>query len=253
MGTMSSLRKTSLGFSLIELLVVISVLSALMGILLPSLASARSYAKTATCGSNLRQWGLASREYSHEFNNFIPGRGQGQQPMDGVSSLSNIYNSLYWYNTLPPMVGQPTYAAMFDADNVARPGKGSKFWICPEAVDDYPSNKVFFAYGQNMDLSPTANVRPDRLPEIGPEFSMVLMGDSASRYCSIWPTEAALPKAYNPVTRHQNKVNLLFIDGHVAPYAQGTAPITLNPMTSQNAGDEVRWKTPKNTWGGPTL
>ena len=53
-------------FSLIELLVVISVISLLMAILLPVLATARSQACSAVCKSNLRQLFLANTGYTIE-------------------------------------------------------------------------------------------------------------------------------------------------------------------------------------------
>jgi prepilin-type N-terminal cleavage/methylation domain-containing protein len=46
------------GFTLVELLVVISIISLLVGLLLPSLAGARSAAQSAACLSNQRQMAL---------------------------------------------------------------------------------------------------------------------------------------------------------------------------------------------------
>jgi len=54
------------GFSLVELLVVISVISLIMAILLPVLATARSQACGAMCQSNLRQLFLANMGYTLE-------------------------------------------------------------------------------------------------------------------------------------------------------------------------------------------
>lgn len=54
------------GFSLVELLVAVSVISLLMAILVPVLATARSQAYGAICQSNLRQLFLAGTGYSIE-------------------------------------------------------------------------------------------------------------------------------------------------------------------------------------------
>ena len=58
--------KKEKAFSLVELLVVISVISLLMAILLPVLATARSQAYGAVCQSNLRQLFLANTGYTLE-------------------------------------------------------------------------------------------------------------------------------------------------------------------------------------------
>lgn len=53
-------------FTLIELLIVISVISLLMAILMPALAAARSRGRTLACKSNLRQLLLAGIGYATE-------------------------------------------------------------------------------------------------------------------------------------------------------------------------------------------
>lgn len=54
------------GFSLVELLVVISVIGLLMAVFLPALTSARSSARGMVCKSNLRQLCLANAGYAVE-------------------------------------------------------------------------------------------------------------------------------------------------------------------------------------------
>ncbi|OXU15309.1 type II secretion system protein [Sedimentisphaera salicampi] len=60
------------GFTLIELLVVISVIALLISIIMPALSEARKMAQKTTCGSNLRQWGIALSSYSNDFDYKIP-------------------------------------------------------------------------------------------------------------------------------------------------------------------------------------
>lgn len=59
-------------FTLIELLVVIAIIAILLGLLLPSLAAARSLSHRAVCLSNQRQIGIAMVVYADMFKEWIP-------------------------------------------------------------------------------------------------------------------------------------------------------------------------------------
>ena len=59
------------GFTLVELLVVISIIAILIALLLPALAQARATAQTVACASNLRQLSVGVVEYSVANNNAV--------------------------------------------------------------------------------------------------------------------------------------------------------------------------------------
>jgi prepilin-type N-terminal cleavage/methylation domain-containing protein len=60
------------GFTLIELLVVVAIIALLISILVPALSAARARAKASVCMSNLRQVGLALRNYADDHAGQIP-------------------------------------------------------------------------------------------------------------------------------------------------------------------------------------
>jgi prepilin-type N-terminal cleavage/methylation domain-containing protein/prepilin-type processing-associated H-X9-DG protein len=65
-------RTSGRGFSLVELLVVIGIISVLMGILLPTVGSVRAHANQTKCASQLRQLGLALAVYANGHGGRLP-------------------------------------------------------------------------------------------------------------------------------------------------------------------------------------
>src|ERR1051325_4449549 len=60
------------GFTLIEMLTVVTVISVLAALLLPAFAGAKEKAQSATCMNNLRQIGYATYLYAEDNNEYLP-------------------------------------------------------------------------------------------------------------------------------------------------------------------------------------
>ena len=89
-------------FTLLELLVVMSIISLLMSILLPSLRKVRETGKRAVCLSNLRQFNIAWTSYALENNDKICAADtlwNGIQPWDGNTVIGGY--SHFWVSDGP--------------------------------------------------------------------------------------------------------------------------------------------------------
>jgi prepilin-type N-terminal cleavage/methylation domain-containing protein len=75
MSDLNQLRAARAGFTLVELLVAIAIIGALVALLLPAVQSAREASRRATCGSHLRQAGVALQNFHQGHGRFPPGRG----------------------------------------------------------------------------------------------------------------------------------------------------------------------------------
>lgn len=203
------------GFTLIELLVVISIIAILAAMLLPALKSARDSSKRAACASNLHQIGFAQELYCSDNSEWItPNR---YDPGAGT---------YFWPNLLLPYLSQKlvTYDVQPKVD---------VFW-CPGAsksIADDPANGYYdysvkrLSYSQNYYMGGDSfnGVAGHKRSEVRKPDRMVLVLDGKSVNTHPWAVELPPPALSGGAYRHDGKLNILLMDGHVEASA---APIS---------------------------
>lgn len=215
-------NKVPAGFTLIELLVVVAIIAVLISILLPSLNSARDYAKTVSCSSNLKQFGLAVNFYVNDNRDSMPLTGnypnnQGAQ-----------YSSNNWMVLLSKYLPSNTNPNGYYAE------KQGSLWICPSdkrsTGNKYGDPKLeggYFhspSYGINIFLTGYYwnnypwQIKPRNIGEITEPTKTPVMSDTDHNWgCYPAHIQDSYGIGFHPFPHyHRNADTFLFVDGHVS-------------------------------------
>jgi prepilin-type N-terminal cleavage/methylation domain-containing protein/prepilin-type processing-associated H-X9-DG protein len=186
-------------FTLVELLVVISIIAILASLLMPSLKSARDRARSTACLSNLRQIGYALQLYVNENEGRVPpgddGTGLRWETFLGVycgygSSAAKANQNLSW---VPSLI----------RNNV---------FFCP-AERGWPVSRYYSALVVNLHLMSHANAGPAvLLGAAGNPAATMYCADGNPEVNTFW-THEQYPNYMS--NRHSRGTNLLYLDCHV--------------------------------------
>lgn len=186
-------------FTLVELLVVISVIAILTGLLLPALNSAREKGRSISCMGNLKQLGVAALEYTHAYNGYTV----------CASSSTYVGESGLWYRTL--------------ADGIKN---WKEITTCPTLKG---KTKMILHYGVVSGANVTAggsifSFKIERMKDSARHFHFMdgncyLLNYFNSSYAGwLQYGETVISGHANSASyRHQdNRLNMLYYDGHTA-------------------------------------
>ena len=141
MNRMESMREVTdsrraAGFTLVELLVVITIIGILIALLLPAVQAAREAARRAQCQNNLKQLGLAVLNYEQACRTFPP--ASVWPPGSDIDAMNNTQLGPTWVVLVLPYLEQQGLYDSFDLDRsitdpVNRQPRGTELAVmkCP--------------------------------------------------------------------------------------------------------------------------
>jgi len=141
------------GFTLVELLVVITIIAMLMALLLPAIQNAREAARRTACSNNIRQLAMAAVQF-HEATQYIPG-WRNRDPLPAGA------NTVSWPVLLLPMMERKDIYTLFQNGTVAPPPSVNQppsigFFICPSSPPEV-SGQPTLSYAGNVGSGSNGN------------------------------------------------------------------------------------------------
>lgn len=204
-------------FTLIELLVVITIIALLIGILLPALGSARQSARLTTCGSNLRQVGVAVHTFANDDPDYrIPFNAAAPAiPSRGYFGPDIPTNVIY---VVPPppdddaLVGLGLTLDRYMTDEQAL--------FCPGDDSNNPTEELAKVRDRS-DTASSSYFYRQRVPgSAGVLDDLGSLADNVEATALAMDSNSLLtgvPGGFN--TNHNNQsVNVVFTDGHVSRF-----------------------------------
>lgn len=125
------------GFTLVELLVVIGIISLLLSILLPTVNRARESARATVCSANLKQIAFAVQAYCNDNKGILhmaPDRWQWVTTAPPVQLIQASSSSAYWGVAYLPYISSPAIYSKTGDVKATVYAAARKVFNCPSEI-----------------------------------------------------------------------------------------------------------------------
>jgi len=220
------MRRSRHAFTLVELLVVISIISLLLALLLPALDKARKAAQIVSCQANQRQIGLGIRMDADENSGRLPRIGSSNQLFLWPNeTLDAVARQLEAVNTLVSRTGESADERYTEVFKCPRRGSEPPLWGFSDTTF---THYVLTTWGPEYHWWPRYNNWPKEPPQVigqansktrsDKPLSRKILSDtlrykvSNAKWTANHSDGARIDPGGNDIP---SGVNTLFLDGHV--------------------------------------
>ncbi|MCA9039786.1 MAG: DUF1559 domain-containing protein [Planctomycetaceae bacterium] len=169
---LSKERSPRSGFTIVELLVVMAIISILIALLIPAVQQARAAARRTQNKNNLKQIGIAIHSYL-ELNNKLPAGWQGYDS-SGEHDVEGG-NGISWATAILPMMEQTNLFDEFDMSV-----------SIDDPINDIPRQQYLAEFRNPLDIGPeTWTIDNENPGDPNPNLPMIL---PTSNYIGVFGT-----------------------------------------------------------------
>ena len=223
-------KRSSTGFSLVELLIVIAIIAILAALLLPALAGAKAKAQTISCLNNLKQLAVATQAYMADNRGLFVANNRGDIPgpqatnawvlgnmryeSDATNTVFLRLSRLFPYASQLGVFHCPADKSVADtgamSGNNPRTSRVRSYamnsWLGSRYMENYPQRTGYRTFMKDSELGVAGTailwmIADEHELSIDDGWFLVTMDDSQ-------------PFVNFPATRHQRGFGVNYLDGH---------------------------------------
>ncbi len=166
----ASRRNQRPGFTLVELLVVITIIGILMSLLIPAVQSARESGRATQCANNVRQLGLGALQHVNQVG-FFPSDGWGHEWIGDPDQGFGTKQPGSWLYSVLPFIEQKNLWSLgqgIPSDTQLAAKKAANYTQATTALAIYycPSRRPVMAYPYNTTLQ-SVNADVTKFQQLG--------------------------------------------------------------------------------------